>query len=186
MSQDLLNNQKLNSKDLVYIALFIALLYVSGFIKIYILSVPFTLQTFIALCTPCFLGFKKSMIAFSVYIVAGLIGVPLFTEGGGFYYIYKPTFGYILSFLLAPVLLSKLKSKLKNKPLLLIISIFITSLIMLAFGAFYAYIILVLIMQSYSSVGFLALFFFPFIPAELLKSVCVGMIYNRLHKIIKL
>ena len=34
-----------------------------------------------------------------VYVLLGLIGVPVFTQGGGLGYVFQPTFGYLLGFI---------------------------------------------------------------------------------------
>lgn len=36
-----------------------------------------------------------------IYIVLGLMGLPVFAEGGGLAYVLKPSFGYIIGFAIA-------------------------------------------------------------------------------------
>lgn len=43
-----------------------------------------------------------------VYVALGLLGVPIFTEGGGLGYVFKPTFGYLISFALAAYVTGKI------------------------------------------------------------------------------
>ena len=44
------------------------------------------------------LGPKLGTISATAYVVLGLVGLPIFTEGGGFWYVLKPSFGYLLGF----------------------------------------------------------------------------------------
>lgn len=42
-------------------------------------------------------GFQSQL----VYIGVGLVGLPVFTQGGGITYVLQPTFGYLIGFALA-------------------------------------------------------------------------------------
>ena len=46
------------------------------------------------------LGSRKGMISVVAYMLLGLAGLPIFSEGGGIWYIFKPSFGYIIGFCL--------------------------------------------------------------------------------------
>ncbi len=82
-------------------ALFTALIAVGAFIKIPMPMLPFTLQTFFTMLA-CFLLPKKySTSAAALYLVLGLVGLPIFTSGGGFGYALTPGFGYLLGFIAA-------------------------------------------------------------------------------------
>lgn len=85
-------------KDLILCALFAALVAVGAFIKIPIPYVPVTLQTFFVTLAGMLLGAKRGAISVSVYVALGLLGVPVFTGGGGIGYVLRPTFGYIIGF----------------------------------------------------------------------------------------
>ncbi|ASS90636.1 MAG: biotin transporter BioY [Bacillaceae bacterium] len=87
-------------KSMVLIALFAALTAIGGFIKIPIPYVPFTLQIVSVYLAGCLLGPKLGMLSQLVYVLIGLAGAPVFAEGGGPSYIFKPTFGYLLGFVL--------------------------------------------------------------------------------------
>ena len=72
------------TKLIALIALFAALAAVGAFVKIPIGTVPVTLQ--FAFC--------------NLAMLLGLVGVPIFTLGGGLGYVLQPTFGYLLGFCL--------------------------------------------------------------------------------------
>lgn len=92
-------NGKLLAVDLAECAIFVALMIIGTYIQIPFPLVPLTFQTVIAVLAGLLLGWQKGMIAMAVYALMGLIGIPVFAAGGGFSYVLKPSFGYILGFI---------------------------------------------------------------------------------------
>ncbi len=90
----------LKTKTIAFAALFAALTSVGAFIKIPIPYIPFTLQILFVYMAGALLGPKMGFISQLSYVLIGLVGVPVFTEGGGPSYIFKPTFGYLIGFVL--------------------------------------------------------------------------------------
>ena len=90
---------KLNTKSLILCSLFAALIAVGAFIKIPIPVVPFTLQVLFTTLAGLLLGPRLGAISVGIYLLVGLIGIPVFTQGGGLSYIVQPTFGYLIGFL---------------------------------------------------------------------------------------
>jgi len=89
----------LKVKSLVLIAVMAALSAAGAFIRIPVPLVPFTLQTLFCVLSGILLGPKRGAVAQAVYVLIGLAGVPVFTQGGGFMYVLKPSFGYLLGFI---------------------------------------------------------------------------------------
>lgn len=83
---------------LVRIAIFVALIIVGAFVKFPIGIVPVSMQFAFCMFASLMLGGLDSFICVAIYIVMGLIGIPVFSAGGGFAYVLQPTFGYILGF----------------------------------------------------------------------------------------
>jgi biotin transport system substrate-specific component len=88
----------MKTKDIVLTALFVALMIVSAFIRIKLPFVSITFQLITAIASGIFLGPKYGPLSQVIYLLLGLIGLPFFAEGGGFTYIFKTSFGYLLSF----------------------------------------------------------------------------------------
>lgn len=89
----------MQTKDMVYCSLFTVLIAIGAFIKIPIPLVPFTLQFLFTLLAGLLLGSRLGAISVALYAALGLLGLPVFAEGGGLWYILKPSFGYILGFI---------------------------------------------------------------------------------------
>ncbi len=83
-----------STKNIVLCALFAALIAVGTHIRIPTPLLPLTLQTLFVVLSGLVLGHKYGAISVCVYVIAGLIGLPVFT--GSFA---NPTFGYILGFI---------------------------------------------------------------------------------------
>ena len=98
-----------STRDLVLIPLFAALFSIGAFIKIPIGLVPASLQTIFVLLAGMLLGARRGALAVLLYLLLGLIGLPVFTAGGGPGYILHPTFGYLLGMLPAAWLAGKFR-----------------------------------------------------------------------------
>ena len=88
----------MSARQITMTALFVALVAVGAFIKIPIPYLPFTLQLLFTTLAGLILGSRLGGMSVVMYLILGLAGVPIFTEGGGLMYVVKPTFGYLLGF----------------------------------------------------------------------------------------
>ncbi len=84
------------TKQLVFCSLFTALIAVGAFIKIPVPVVPFTLQYLFTMLAGLILGPRLGTISVTAYMLLGLAGLPIFTEGGGLMYLAKPSCGFLL------------------------------------------------------------------------------------------
>ncbi len=76
--------------------LFIALMIISAFISIPIGTIKITLQFLITNICCLILGKKWGTISVLLYLLLGLFGLPIFSDGGGFAYVLKPSFGFLI------------------------------------------------------------------------------------------
>ncbi len=90
---------KITTLHLVLCAMFTALIAVGAFIRIPIPPVAVTLQDFFTLMAGYVLGKKYGAISTALYMALGLIGLPIFTSGGGPAAVLTPSFGYIIGFI---------------------------------------------------------------------------------------
>lgn len=92
----------MDTRRLALIALFAALTAVSAFIRIPLWPVPITMQTFFVILAGLVLGPSGGAMSQTIYIIVGLIGLPVFSGGGGPSYLMHPSMGYLAGFILAP------------------------------------------------------------------------------------
>ena len=85
-------------REMVLCALFIALVAVGAFIRIPVGTDVYTLQFLFTLLAGLLLGARLGAVAVGVYVLMGLVGIPVFASGGGPSYILQPTFGYLVGF----------------------------------------------------------------------------------------
>ena len=86
----------MKTRTLILAALFAALTAVGAFLKIPFPLAAITLQFFFTAMAGTLLGRKYGALSQAVYVLLGLVGVPIFALGGGFSYIFQPTFGFLL------------------------------------------------------------------------------------------
>ena len=67
-----------SSRDVAYVATGVALMTVCAWISIPVGDVPFTLQTFAVSVIGMLLGWKRGFASVAIYILAGLVGIPVF------------------------------------------------------------------------------------------------------------
>lgn len=103
------------TKMMVLSGVFTALTAIGAFIRIPLPLIPIVLQVFFVLMAGMLLGPKWGMISQLTYVVIGLVGVPIFTAGGGFGYVLQPTFGYLIGFIPAAYVVGLLVERQKEK-----------------------------------------------------------------------
>lgn len=91
--------KKTNVYQMVLTALFVALTAVGAFIRIPTPTVPFTLQILFVFLAGILLGPGRGALSQLIYVLLGLVGVPIFTGGGGFGYVFQPSFGFLLGYI---------------------------------------------------------------------------------------
>lgn len=105
---------KIKVQTMILSALFTALIAVGAFIRI---PIPFmnyiTLQFFFVTMAGMMLGARAGAISVAVYVALGLMGLPVFADGGGFGYIFRPSFGFLVGFIVAALLCGIISEKSK-------------------------------------------------------------------------
>ena len=100
-------------KSLVVVILGSLALTISAKIKIPFYPIPMTMQTFVVLFLGISLGHKIALASVGLYLVEGIVGLPVFSnspeKGIGLIYFTGPTMGYLIGFLTACYLASKIK-----------------------------------------------------------------------------
>ena len=121
--------RKLRALDLTLAAMFVALMAIGANIStiapfLHVGGVPITLQTFFAILAGAILGSRLGSIAMIVYMLVGIVGVPVFADfTGGLAIIIRPTFGFVISYILAAFIIGKMVERNKSLPAFIIASL---------------------------------------------------------------
>jgi len=180
---------KITTKNMILTSLFAALTAIGAVLIVIPLGpVDFTLQLFFTILSGIILGSKYGAMSQILYVGMGIIGLPVFAGGkGGFAYIFAPSFGYLLGFILGAYISGKIVEKLGWKSFK---NILIASLAGLAavylIGFPYLYIIL-------TKVNGLDLSFYEvlksgvliFMPGDLIKCVIASLLSIKVLPILK-
>ena len=174
------------TKNLVLCSLFVALIVVGAFIRIPVPVVPFTLQLLFTMLAGLLLGGRLGAISVCAYIVMGLIGLPVFTEGGGLAYILKPSFGYIIGFAVGAYVTGKIANKVPRPGYKrLLTANFIGLAIVYAFGMVYYYLISDFYLGD--PIGLWPLFLYCFIlavPGDIVLCIIGAVLGKRLIPVV--
>ena len=92
------------TKKLVQAALLAALTAVGAFIRFPLGAMSFTLQDMFTVMAGVLLGWKWGAASQAAYVALGLLGLPIFTQGGGLGYVLQPSFGFLLGLIPAAAL----------------------------------------------------------------------------------
>ena len=174
-------------RDKVLIAFFAALTCVGAFIRIPIPYVPFTMQFFFCSISGIVLGSKKGALSQLLYILIGLIGIPVFTKGGGPQYILQPTFGYLIGLILASYVIGKVvELRISNFKNLLLANILGIACIYII-GVSYFYLISKFYLGINMTIG-IAIYngLLLTLPGDIIKSIITAIIGVRLANTLKL
>lgn len=181
------NHFHMKIRAIILCALFAALIAVGAFIKIPIPPVPFTLQIFFVTMAGIILGPKNGAISVGVYVLLGLIGLPVFTKAAGPGYIFEPTFGYLLGFILNAFVTGIVRKKRGDYTLkTMLIACFSGAACSFLLGIPYFYFIMNLYLKNHMGImTILYSSFFLFIPADTLLMILAAFIGNRVLPILK-
>ena len=84
----------MKTRTMILCALFAALTAVGAFFKIPFALAAISLQFLFTAMAGVLLGAGYGALSQAVYVLIGLVGVPIFALGGGFAYIFQPPFGW--------------------------------------------------------------------------------------------
>ena len=87
------------------------LLILSAKIKVDLYPVPMTLQPLAILMIAMLCGRNISLASVTLYLLQGIIGLPVFAYGGGLLYLLGPTGGFLFGFLVASIFVGELADR---------------------------------------------------------------------------
>ena len=176
---------RLAAREIAYVALGVALVSVSAWISVPLGSIPFTLQTLAVALLGALFGVRRSLAVIAVYILMGLIGIPVFSGfRAGAAALLGATGGYIFGFFflaLVPALFKLLPVKNKwRRAGMLYGAMALGMAVCYLFGTVW----FVLVYEC--SVGYaLTLCVLPYLVPDFIKFIVATLLAVRLEKFVK-
>lgn len=179
--------KKRHTRDLILTALFTALIIIGSFIRVPVPVLPFTLQVLFTNLAALLLGSTYGALAVLAYVVLGLIGIPIFANGGGIGYIFYPTFGYLIGFIVGTYVAGKIvENRKQNRTKIFLIASFVNLTIVYTFGMVYYFFISNFYLNNPIGVGALLIYccLLP-IPGDILLCALSSVVAKRIRPIIE-
>lgn len=171
--------------DMVYIALFAALISICAWISIPT-TVPFTLQTFAVCLTAGLLGMKRGTLTIVVYLLLGAIGLPVFAGfKGGLGSLLGTTGGYLIGFLFTALIVGFISDRFGRKLPAVAAAMVVGIAVCYAFGTVW---FLLLYIKNTGPVGIgtvLSWCVIPFIIPDIIKAAVAALLTSRLGRFVK-
>ena len=163
-------------RTMTRVALFAALTAVGAFIRIPLGYSSITLQTFFTAMAGCVPGPWYGALSQLVYVALGLVGLPIFTQGGGIGYLMQPTCGFLIGLIPAAWVIGRIAGR-KPEPKQIVPAC------LLGYGVLYAigvpYMALILNTFLGKGMGFSAIMWagmIPFLPGDMIKILCITLL----------
>ena len=163
-------------RTMTRVALFAALTAVGAFIRIPLGYSSITLQTFFTAMAGCVLGPWYGALSQLVYVALGLVGLPIFTQGGGIGYLVQPTCGFLIGLIPAAWVIGRIAGR-KPEPKQIVPAC------LLGYGVLYEigvpYMALILNTFLGKGMGFSAIMWagmIPFLPGDMIKILCITLL----------
>lgn len=176
---------RLRTPDLAYIALFAVLMAVSAWITVPF-AIPFTFQTFAVFLALMTLGGKRGFYAVLVYLLMGLVGLPVFSGfQGGIGVLLGAGGGYIIGFLVAALLHWTISSRMKESRFSVLLASLLGLFSCYGFGTVW---FLSVYARSFGPMGLMTaldLCVLPFLIPDLIKLALAFALSRRLKQYIQ-
>jgi len=174
----------IKTKDMVLVALFASLTAIGAFIKIPTpFGVPFSMQPLFVIFAANLLGSRLGLMSQLVYIFVGLIGIPIFTSGGGPAYVLNPTFGYLAGFAIGAYVIGKLIENREKNFKNFILANLLGLVVFYLFGVAHLYLIMNFYLgKAYPINSALIGGFLIFLPFDIIKAIISAIISKEVIK----
>lgn len=142
---------------------------------------PFSLQLTVVLLAGQLLKPTTAFLALFTYLLAGLVGLPVFTGGGGLGYLLQPSFGYIPGFVAAAVAVSFLVNNIQKRVAARIFANCCGTVLVYLFGLSYYFLLNTVYFGKVLEISKILLTCWAFfIPSDLIAIVLTAFLGQRL------
>ena len=167
---------------LVLTALFAALTAIGAFLGFKFVLASITLQFLFTAMAGVLLGRRYGALSQAVYVLLGLVGVPIFAQGGGFSYVLQPTFGFLLGLIPTAWVIGKIAEKDRSVPRLLLACFAGLAVLYLVGLPYIALIVNVYKGGNVSGMTLATAYMLPYLPGDCLKIVVSVILAPRILK----
>ena len=175
-----------NTRDMIYIAMFAIIIAICSWISVPA-TVPFTLQTFGVFVTVGVLGGKRGSLSVLVYLLLGVIGVPVFAGlSGGLGVLLGSTGGYIIGFLFSALIMWGMEILFGKSNVVLVVSMIVGLLVCYLFGTVWFMSVYARTTGPIGVMTALGWCVFPYIIPDGIKIVLAMILCKRMAKIIRI
>lgn len=159
-----------------------ALTAAGAFIKLPLWPVPITLQTFFAIFSGIILGPRYGALSQVVYIIMGLLGLPVFSGGGGLAYIMRPSFGYLVGFVAAPLVVGHFVKDRALTHKVVFVAALLGTLVIYCIGTPYLAVYMKYVMNKPEATSLaIKTGALVFIPGDLIKCLVLALVVPRIR-----
>ena len=172
----------LKTRDVALVGLFAALIVICAWISIPLGPVPVTLQTFAVFLSAALLGSRRGTLAVGVYVLLGVVGLPVFS---GFKGLNPLTFGYVLGFLPLGLLTAASGKLFPGKKLALPLGMALGLAVCYLIGTVWFWYVMHFRGTEYGFGKIVRLCVAPFVVPDLVKMGLAYFLSQKLSKFIK-
>jgi len=163
-----------------YASLLAALTAVGAYIAIPIGPVPIVLQNLFVYLMGLLLGLRWGLAGIGAYLLAGAVGLPVFSAGrGGLGHLIGPTGGYLMGFVPAVAVVGLITEKTSGKLAFGILALILATAIIYICGVSWLSTVTNMPLSKSLMVGMV-----PFLPGDLIKIVAAVTIAWKLRPIL--
>ena len=174
-------------ESMLWVALFAALTAAGGAVRIPTPPIPITLQTLFVYLAGSLLGSTRGAASQIIFLMIGLMGIPVFGSGGGPGYVLQPTFGYLIGFPVAAWVIGKSTPRNKSGTWLkIIMANGLGCVVIHTTGVIYLYFCMQYILKtpiSWSQALMTGVLIF--LPGELIKIALSASLTRRMTPLLK-
>ncbi|MEG1396405.1 MAG: biotin transporter BioY [Oscillospiraceae bacterium] len=176
--------KKIDTRKLLLAALFAALTAVGAFLRIPLGLSAITLQFLFTALAGVLLGAKYGALSQAVYVALGLVGLPVFTQGGGLSYLLIPSCGFLFGLIPAAAVIGLL-TKNHRKPLEIAGACCVGLAVLYLVGLPYMAVVLNVYMgKNLSFLAILTSGMLLYLPGDGLKIVVTALLSKPLLKVL--
>ena len=182
-----ISSNRISTKEIVLTAMFTAIITICAWISIPIGPISFTMHTFAVFCAVCILGGRNSFFSVLTYLLLGAVGLPVFAGfKGGISVLVNTTGGYLLGFLLIPLIYLAAEKIFGKSLAVRIISLIIGLAVCYAFGTAWFMFVYTRNVGAVTIGKAMKWCVTPFVPFDLIKLALAFVVSDRVKKYAKI